>query len=432
MYSILNCRNVNKEIPFLIIYLFFVTFNVPQLCQAKGFVCEFCGNDKDIIFPFQLSKCQRCEGEPSLLVAGLGGSRAPSPRPSIPLTWRDWKISKPRRLAWVLSKDRREGEGGEEDLDLDVGQRVKSEEERGDAAEEKQGRGGISHASTPGKLVKAFFWNKDNEEEQEMTEGTESEREEETKCDKGGEEGGNGQRRKVYSKQRAMSKEKGDGHARREKVNLLKVLHIDRLKKSVSKGDRRDSDSESMESQDEIGQERKHLWKVSRLATFTKGFSKREMEDEAKTEVKEEEERLLEKVIGTQEEGKARREAEDNNEISDKGQTAETEKPGAENVEKFTLVKLLKPLQLSAVFSRGKSKGEEDSGESDGKREMVTGKEEPAIINQNTWRSRKTRRARRVTRGQKIREGTEKESTTEGGDSAEIDDEDTEKGGGQE
>ncbi|XP_029356838.1 run domain Beclin-1-interacting and cysteine-rich domain-containing protein isoform X2 [Echeneis naucrates] len=31
------------------------------LCQAKGFVCEFCGNDKDIIFPFQLDKCQRCE-----------------------------------------------------------------------------------------------------------------------------------------------------------------------------------------------------------------------------------------------------------------------------------------------------------------------------------------------------------------------------------
>lgn len=31
------------------------------LCQAKGFVCEFCGNEKDIIFPFQISKCQRCE-----------------------------------------------------------------------------------------------------------------------------------------------------------------------------------------------------------------------------------------------------------------------------------------------------------------------------------------------------------------------------------
>ncbi|XP_062412404.1 run domain Beclin-1-interacting and cysteine-rich domain-containing protein [Sardina pilchardus] len=31
------------------------------LCQAKGFVCEFCGNDKDIIFPFELNKCERCE-----------------------------------------------------------------------------------------------------------------------------------------------------------------------------------------------------------------------------------------------------------------------------------------------------------------------------------------------------------------------------------
>ncbi|XP_053368393.1 run domain Beclin-1-interacting and cysteine-rich domain-containing protein [Clarias gariepinus] len=31
------------------------------LCQANGFVCEFCGNDKDIIFPFELNKCRRCE-----------------------------------------------------------------------------------------------------------------------------------------------------------------------------------------------------------------------------------------------------------------------------------------------------------------------------------------------------------------------------------
>uniref|UniRef100_A0A3B3QR10 Rubicon autophagy regulator n=1 Tax=Paramormyrops kingsleyae TaxID=1676925 RepID=A0A3B3QR10_9TELE len=31
------------------------------LCQAKGFVCEFCGDGKDIIFPFQLNKRQRCE-----------------------------------------------------------------------------------------------------------------------------------------------------------------------------------------------------------------------------------------------------------------------------------------------------------------------------------------------------------------------------------
>ncbi|KAJ7993467.1 hypothetical protein DPEC_G00272730 [Dallia pectoralis] len=31
------------------------------LCQAKGFVCEFCGNGEDIIFPFELNKCTRCE-----------------------------------------------------------------------------------------------------------------------------------------------------------------------------------------------------------------------------------------------------------------------------------------------------------------------------------------------------------------------------------
>lgn len=31
------------------------------LCQAKGFICEFCGNDKDIIFPYELNKCLRCE-----------------------------------------------------------------------------------------------------------------------------------------------------------------------------------------------------------------------------------------------------------------------------------------------------------------------------------------------------------------------------------
>lgn len=390
---------------------FFVSFDAPQLCQAKGFVCEFCGNDKDIIFPFQLNKCQRCEGEPSLLVAGLGGIRAPSPRHSISLTWRDWKISKPRRLALVLSQDRKEGEGGEEDLEPDVGQRGKSDEEGGDMAEGKREKEGF-HASTPGKPVKKFPWNKGSEEEQEMTGGTESETEEE----------------KVYSKQKARRKESGDGHAKRDKVNLLKALHIDRLKRGISKGDRRESDSESVESQDEVAYERKHLWKVSQLLTFSKGFSKRETEDGVKTGVKEEEERLLKKV--TQEEAKG---AEDSDEISDKGQTAEIQKPGAENVDKFKFVKLLKPQQLSAAFSRGKSKGEADrSVDSDSKREMVTEKEEPAALTQNSWRGRKTRRARRITRGRKIREGSDTESKTEGGDNAETDDAGNEKGEGRE
>nr|XP_033815354.1 run domain Beclin-1-interacting and cysteine-rich domain-containing protein isoform X2 [Geotrypetes seraphini] len=31
-----------------------------MLCQAKGFICEFCQNE-EIIFPFELNKCRRCE-----------------------------------------------------------------------------------------------------------------------------------------------------------------------------------------------------------------------------------------------------------------------------------------------------------------------------------------------------------------------------------
>ncbi|GAB5576521.1 run domain Beclin-1-interacting and cysteine-rich domain-containing protein isoform X6 [Prionailurus iriomotensis] len=32
-----------------------------ELCQAKGFICEFCQNEDDIIFPFELHKCRTCE-----------------------------------------------------------------------------------------------------------------------------------------------------------------------------------------------------------------------------------------------------------------------------------------------------------------------------------------------------------------------------------
>ncbi|XP_049641838.1 run domain Beclin-1-interacting and cysteine-rich domain-containing protein [Suncus etruscus] len=32
-----------------------------MLCQAKGFICEFCQNEADIIFPFELHKCRTCE-----------------------------------------------------------------------------------------------------------------------------------------------------------------------------------------------------------------------------------------------------------------------------------------------------------------------------------------------------------------------------------
>lgn len=397
-------------------------------------MCEFCGNEKDIIFPFQINKCQRCEGEPSLLVAGLGGSRAPSPRPSISHTWRDWKISKPRRLARELFKDRREGEGGEggeEDFEPDQSQGAMSGEERDDTTEGGEGKMKILKAFTPGRLVKAFSRSKSSEEEQETKEGTESEREEESKCDKGEEEGGN--ESEAHSRERVNSRERGDVHSKKEKVNLLKVLHMDRLKKSISKGDRKDSEGEtcsSMESLDEVGQERKGRWKVSGLVNLTKNFSKRGTEDEGKADVKEEEKMLLEKGTGTEEEVEVRMNTGDDDEISDKGQTAETESAG-----KFTLIKSLKHNRLPGIFSSGRSRGEDDrSWGSDGKREGDTEEEVSDSVTQANWRGRKTRKARRVSRGRNIRGGTEKESRTEGGERAETHDVDdcAEKGGGQE
>ncbi|KAG9351200.1 hypothetical protein JZ751_025091 [Albula glossodonta] len=95
------------------------------LCQAKGFVCEFCGNDKDIIFPFELNKCQRCEGEPLLLAGRPGGTSGSSAH-----SWRDWKFPRPRKLAKALSQDRREGEGGEEEEEED--EAVQAEENAGE------------------------------------------------------------------------------------------------------------------------------------------------------------------------------------------------------------------------------------------------------------------------------------------------------------
>ncbi|XP_005383151.1 PREDICTED: run domain Beclin-1 interacting and cysteine-rich containing protein isoform X2 [Chinchilla lanigera] len=32
-----------------------------MLCQAKGFICEFCQKEEDVIFPFELQKCRICE-----------------------------------------------------------------------------------------------------------------------------------------------------------------------------------------------------------------------------------------------------------------------------------------------------------------------------------------------------------------------------------
>ena len=33
------------------------------LCHAKGFICEICMNEKEIIFPFDLETTSVCQGE---------------------------------------------------------------------------------------------------------------------------------------------------------------------------------------------------------------------------------------------------------------------------------------------------------------------------------------------------------------------------------
>ncbi|XP_063746751.1 run domain Beclin-1-interacting and cysteine-rich domain-containing protein isoform X2 [Eleginops maclovinus] len=380
------------------------------LCQAKGFVCEFCGNEKDIIFPFQLNKCQRCEGEPSLLAAGQGGPKAPfPPRPSVSLPWSDWNFSKHRRLVRALSQDRREGEGGEPGLEQVVDQGAKSggQEEKRDTAGERQGRAGIFQAFKPGMLAKAFSRSKGNEKEQEIKAETGPEGDRDIKRDEGNEE--------EYSQEREKRKGRGNGHARKEKVNILKVLQIDRLKKNTSKADRTDSDSEtcsSRESLNEVPQDIKGRWSVTGLASMVKGFSKREIEDEGKTDVKEEESEEEFSEIETESVEEVKQ--------SSKGEEGQTEAAQTENVEKFSLMKLFQPNQLSGVFSKMRSKGKEDrSGESEAIRVMDTDKVQPEpIITRTNWRGRKTRKAVRETRGRRARKG----GTDVGGESAEDSD----------
>lgn len=356
-------------------------------------MCEFCSNDKDIIFPFQLNKCQRCEGEHS--------SRAPSSRTSFPLTWRDWKIPNPRRLARLLSRGRREGEGGEKALQLEIAQ-----EELEDTAEVRLDSGGIFQAFTSGKLVKAFPRSTCGGEEEELTRSAESETDEELESDEG--KKGDDQNVEMHHKGWDKDKMSGDEHESREKVNLLKVLHIDRFKKSMSKQDRRGSDNEtcsSLESLEEVGQERKGRWRVSGLASRIGGFLKRESEDEKETKLKEEggneefKERSLEKEE-TDEEGKALTEFE--------AATINTERsPG---------LKLLKPRQLRSVFSKGRSKRGDDGGgeESGGNKDVRTQEEDcegPKVKVQVNWRGRKTRKARRVTSGRRMRERDEEDES---------------------
>lgn len=333
---------------------------VPQLCQAKGFVCEFCGNEKDIIFPFQLHKCQRCEGEHAPPGAGPAGARGPlPPRPSVSLTWRDWKIPKARRLSNVLSRDMREGEGGE---------RLQGVTHRARGVEDE-----------------------DEEEEEEQEGGKEHQ--------KGGDEGGGGHHRKVGT---AL----GEPPVRRE-ANLLKMLHLGRLKKRFSRGE---SESEGVESQEEAAQEKKkHLWSVPKLKVFSRSSPTRDREGGGNRGAEEEEEGR-----DLQEEEEEEEEAE-GSEAVDK--TPETERPSAE---KLSVLRRFGARKVAAVLSRGRTVEEDEvdrDGESDG--ETGTGGEQAGatIVTRKTWRGRNTRRARRISRGKKTRDPTEGGSQSEGRDS---------------
>ncbi|KAM8888702.1 run domain Beclin-1-interacting and cysteine-rich domain-containing protein isoform 2-T2 [Synchiropus picturatus] len=330
------------------------------LCQAKGFVCEFCGNDKDIIFPFQLSKCQRCEGEPSLLMAGLAGSRAPSRRPSLTLTWKDWKIPRSRNLARALSQDRREGEGGE-DVEL-IWRQEEEEEDEATVMEERLS-----------KRFKSFCrWadegevNSENEREVGKVEGSMGEH--------SGEE---------YS----SSEGRDTSSAKPDKLDLLKVLHIERLK-SILKHERTSesetcSSRESLDETDE-GPNRKGR-RMSAFASLGKGFLKRHQAEWVKTDAKTDDKKdecetpLLEER--RQEEEVAKQESDQ---------------------DRFAVMKVLKQ-KLSAVSL---SREDEGCGEVEG----GSSEEEESKAKTN-WRARKTRKAMRLSRGRQWRE-----PKTEGGE----------------
>lgn len=354
-----------------------------QLCQAKGFVCEFCGNDKDIIFPFQLSKCQRCEGEPS--------TRAPSAHISFPLNWKNWKISNPRRLAKILQRDREEGEGGEEDIQLGSDQEDGTwEEEWRDFDDLSLDKGGVRQ--TAGKAIYAVPWIIVNEDEQEMSGSSESQREEKVQPEEGGDD------LHVHSKEKNNHRESGDKHPKREHFNLLTVLKGGRFKKNAIKHDRSDNDTcSSRESLDKVGQEGSGRRTALAMASRVRGFSKLEKEDESETEPKEESanrefiKRSSEKGGRTEEEQKAQ-----------SGADGETLQP-----EQVAAVKLPPPHQLTVVFSNERSRGEEDgqSSESNGNSEMKTEEHrvDPVGAARPNWRMNKTRKARRESRGRKMR-----------------------------
>lgn len=328
----------------------------------------------------------------------------------------------------------KEGVGGEEDLGMRVDEEVRSGEQKEqeevrqasrDKAQVRHEKGGLFQGFTAGKLVKAFSRNKLNEEEQEMTREGDSERKEQMEHD---ESRSIGQHSGVESSEGEQSKEKEDRHTRKEKMNFLKVFQMDRLKKSILKADKRDSNREigsSVESLNEIGKEGKGGGKVSVLGCRVKGSSKTDVEDERKPEVKEED---------RNEEFKKRSSEEARGTAEEKKDGAQAERTGkTESVADKLPVMGLESHQLTTVVSRGRSEeeGSSGSGESDGGRGRnpeEEGQEESGIVKRSNWRNHKTRKGRKITRGRKMREGMEKNKTR--GENTKTSDIDDDAGGG--
>uniref|UniRef100_A0A452H6S5 Rubicon Homology domain-containing protein n=1 Tax=Gopherus agassizii TaxID=38772 RepID=A0A452H6S5_9SAUR len=65
LYSLndLNATKKGELVPRLMELIKAGTLHIERcmLCQAKGFICEFCQKEEDIIFPFELNKCRTCE-----------------------------------------------------------------------------------------------------------------------------------------------------------------------------------------------------------------------------------------------------------------------------------------------------------------------------------------------------------------------------------
>ncbi|XP_050819738.1 run domain Beclin-1-interacting and cysteine-rich domain-containing protein isoform X6 [Gopherus flavomarginatus] len=65
LYSLndLNATKKGELVPRLMELIKAGTLHIERcmLCQAKGFICEFCQKEEDIIFPFELNKCRMCE-----------------------------------------------------------------------------------------------------------------------------------------------------------------------------------------------------------------------------------------------------------------------------------------------------------------------------------------------------------------------------------